>query len=283
MNHKKKDLERVAFGIAGMFGLYWLYSCLLKSYLPINDGLKTIIGLVVLYGVGLSCFLFITKPIETQKLIKGRVAFKTLLLCFFLQFSAIMIMSLLVNVLTAVGLEMPTAEMDMTSPYMLFLLLIFNPIIEEIVFRKLFADRLLKYGERFYMLVSSFCFAIVHGVSQGVPQIIYTFILGMVWSYLLVKTGNLKLVIILHAFSNLFGGVIMQTLLKTSMTAAGIYSILMMALGAVGLSVFMANRKKVFLDGEAGIFKREEWKEMLTNKGILCYAALTLLVMVLIE
>ena len=168
-----------------------------------------------------------------------------------------------------------------TSLYMLFMLLIFNPIIEEIVFRKLFADKLLKYGEKFYILVSSFCFAIVHGVSLGIPQIVYTFILGMLWSFLMVKTGDIRLVIIMHALSNLFGSVIAQTLMGVSMIAAGLYSMLLILLGIIGLILFLVNKKNINLDEEKGLFRKEIIKDMLTNKGIVFYVVVTALVMCL--
>ena len=129
------------------------------------------------------------------------------------------------------------------------------------------------------MLVSSFCFAIVHGVSLGVPQIIYTFILGMIWSYLMIKTGDIKVVIIMHALSNLFGSVITQTLLSISMIAAGIYSMIVMLLGVVGLILFLRNKKKAIIDGEAGLIKKAAIKDVFSNKGIIFYTALTMVVM----
>lgn len=131
------------------------------------------------------------------------------------------------------------------------------------------------------MLVSSFCFAIVHGVSLGVPQIVYTFILGMIWSYLIVKTGDIKLVIIMHALSNLFGSIIAQTLLSISMIAAGIYSMLLMFLGVAGLILFLTNKKKAIIDGESGFIKKATMKDIFSNKGIIFYTALTLIVMLI--
>lgn len=163
----------------------------------------------------------------------------------------------------------------------MFMLIIFNLIIEEFVFRKLFADKLLKYGELFYMIVSSFCFSIVHGVSLGVPQIIYTFILGMIWSYLFVKTGSLTLPIILHSLSNIFGSIIIQFLQTISSEATGIYSMLMMLLAIIGLICFLKNRKKIELDNKNKLFDKEIIKEMFTNKGVIFYLVLTLLMIII--
>ena len=278
MNSKVKDLEKVSFGIATMFGLYWIYSCFIKQHLAIAEGVKTIIGLVVLYVLGLGVFLFITRNITTYKYEKKKVSIKTVILCFLLQFTAIFVLTVLVNVS---GTNGTASAINATSLYMLFMLLIFNPIIEEIVFRKLFADKLLNYGEKFYILVSSFCFAIVHGVSLGIPQIVYTFILGMLWSFLMVKTGDIRLVIIMHALSNLFGSVIAQTLMGVSMIAAGLYSMLLILLGIIGLILFLVNKKNINLDEEKGLFRKEIIKDMLTNKGIVFYVVVTALVMCL--
>ena len=278
MNSKVKVLEKVSFGIATMFGLYWIYSCFIKQHLAIAEGVKTIIGLVVLYVLGLGVFLFITRNIPTYKYEKKKVYIKTVILCFLLQFTAIFVLTVLVNVS---GTNGTASAINATSLYMLFMLLIFNPIIEEIVFRKLFADKLLKYGEKFYILVSSFCFAIVHGVSLGIPQIVYTFILGMLWSFLMVKTGDIRLVIIMHALSNLFGSVIAQTLMGVSMIAAGLYSMLLILLGIIGLILFLVNKKNINLDEEKGLFRKEIIKDMLTNKGIVFYVVVTALVMCL--
>lgn len=275
MNNKEKDLEKMTFGIAGMFGIYWTYSCFLKQRLPLSEGPKTALGLILLYVVGFGLFISVTKNITGRKCEKRKISFQRILVCFLLQFSAIMAFIVIVNLSTALGIDPAATELHATSGHMLFLLLIFNPIAEELVFRKWFADKLLQYGEGFYMLVSSFCFCLVHGVSLGVPQIVYTFLLGMIWSYLMAKTGDIKLVILMHALSNLFGSVIMQTLLGISMIAAGIYSMLLMLLGAAGFVVLLLNKKKIGIDDMPKAVLMDTFR----NKGMLFYIALTLFVM----
>lgn len=278
--NKSGDLEKVAFGIALMFGVYWLDAYFLQEKLDLPAGIEKLLGLASLYVVGLSLFLLMTKGIPGSPRERSKLSGSQLALCFLLQFSAIMIMSVLVNILGVFGVEVATTEVDAVSPYMLFMLLVFNPIAEEFVFRKFFADKLLKYGERFFVFVSAFCFAIVHGVSLGIPQVIYTFILGLIWGYVMAKTGDFKLVVLLHALSNLFGAVLLQLFLGIAMPLAGVYSILLMATGAAGLSIFMANRKKVVLDGENGLVKSDVLKSIFINKGIWIYVALTVVVMV---
>lgn len=281
MIDKKKDLYKVSLGIGIMFGIYWIYSVFIQNNLNIQSMFKTIIGLISLYGVGLFAFMKILSKIPNFKIEKGKVNGKTITLCFLLQFTAIIIMSLITNIISSISGQEISAELNTLTPYMIFMLLIFNPIIEEYVFRKLFADKLLKHGELFYMLVSSFCFAIVHGVSLGIPQIVYTFILGMIWSYLVVKTGSIKLSIILHSLSNLFGSIIIQLLQGISMEILGMYSMFMMLLGIIGFICFLKNKKKVELDNKNKLFDKTIIKEMFTNKGILVYSVITMTMIVL--
>lgn len=281
MVDKKKDLEKVSLGIGIMFGIYWIYSVFIQNNLNIQPMFKTIIGLISLYGVGLFAFIKIISKIPNTKIEQGKVNGKTITLCFLLQFTAIMIMSLIINIIGTISGQEISTDLNTLTPYMIFMLLIFNPIIEEFVFRKLFADKLLKYGELFYMLVSSFCFAIVHGVSLGIPQIVYTFILGMIWSYLVVKTGNIKLAIILHSLSNLFGSIVSQLLNSISTEVLGMYSMVMLLLGIIGFICFLKNRKKVELDNKNKLFDKAIIKAMFTNKGILVYSLITIIMIVL--
>lgn len=281
MNEKKKTLEKVSLGIAIMFGIYWIYSIFIQNSLNIQPIFKTIIGLVSLYGIGLFLFIKIIRKVPNTKLTKNKVSGKTIILCFLLQFTAIIIMSIITNIIAKISGQELSTDLNTLTPYMLFMLLIFNPIVEEFVFRKLFADKLLKYGELFYILVSSFCFAIVHGVSLGIPQIIYTFILGMIWSYLVVKTGSIKLSIILHSLSNLFGSIILQSLQGISMEVLGMYSMFMMLLGIIGLICFIKNKKNIVLDNQNKLFDKNILKDMFTNKGIIFYMILTIAMMIL--
>lgn len=284
MNNKTKDLEKVALGVAMMFGLFWLYSMVVRPHLPFSEGINGVVGFAVLYGLGLGLFVLITKNVSKQSYTnreKGKVSIKTVFLCFLLQCTAFMVLNIL-TIATSIfgGTSSSTETMPMTSS-MLFMLLVFNPVVEEFVFRHLFATRLLKYGERLYILASAYCFAVLHGVSVGFVHIIYTFILGLIWAYLTVKSNSVVLAILMHAISNLFNSVIIQLLFDTSMMALAAYSVLIMALGVIGLILFVKNRKKVIIDDASGLIDKQTAKDLFSNKGILLYTALTIIVMVL--
>jgi membrane protease YdiL (CAAX protease family) len=77
--------------------------------------------------------------------------------------------------------------------------------MEEILFRKLFLDRLLVIGETGAIIISAILFGLPHAFSQGIPQMFGTFLIGLVWAYMRVKTGKLWPGIILHIMFNLYG------------------------------------------------------------------------------
>lgn len=284
MNNKAKDLGRVALGTVVMFGLYWLYSYVLKQYLPFEKRALGIAGIVLLYVGGTGLFFWITKDVDKQSYAlkeKSKVSVKTVQLCLLLHCTAFFVMNILTAVSTALGLKGPSADdMPMTAS-MVFMLLVFNPIVEEYIFRHLFATRLLKHGERFYVLTSAYCFAILHGVSMGPIHIPYTFILGLIWGYLTVKSGGLILAILMHSISNLFNAVIVQKLLDISVEALAAYSAVIMLLGIIGLILYLVNRKKVVLDGTSGLIDKQALRDLFSNKGIWVYTVITLIVMVL--
>ena len=276
MNIKSKSLERLALGTAAMFGSYWLYTILSGKLFTLSPAADKALALASLYILGLGLMLVIINKLPVKKAEKRRMAAKQLFGCFLLQFSALFLMSILINLAGLAGLGDSSAQIDTLSPYTLFMLLVFNPIAEEFVFRKLFADRLLQYGESVYILSSAFCFAIVHGFSLGLPQVLYTFILGLIWAFVMARTGRFVLVVLLHAASNLFGSIMLQWLMKVSIPAAGIYSVAIMVTGAVSLCVFLSRRKRLQTNGEPGLIRKEALKELLSNRGILAYSALTL-------
>lgn len=276
MDSKKKSIEKIGFGIAIMFLISWIWAIFIRNKLNLTSIQNTIIGIIVLYLIGLCLFKLIIKNIPNYKIEKGKISLKELVLCFLLQFSSILVMSVLTVILSKITGNEIGGEIDALTPLMLFQLLIFNPIIEEYVFRKLFADKLLKHGELLFMLTSSFCFSIVHGVSLGIPQILYTFILGMIWSYVYIKSGNLLVPIILHSLSNLFGSVIIQSLQSVSQIAVSIYSMCIMLMGIVGIILFFSNKKKIKIDNDNKLITKLALKDIFFNKGILFYIIITI-------
>ena len=93
---------------------------------------------------------------------------------------------------------------DVVNMNIIFLILssvIVGPIIEEIIFRYILINKLNSFNNRFISIViSSIIFALAH---NGIINIIYTFILGMILGIIYIKDKNLLNSIVLHSSANL--------------------------------------------------------------------------------
>ena len=82
---------------------------------------------------------------------------------------------------------------------------IFAPVFEELVFRKLFIDKLSKYGTAFCITVSGLMFGLVHCNFQ---QFFYAFWLGSIFAYVYCTYGKIIYPILLHMIINAIGSIV---------------------------------------------------------------------------
>lgn len=101
------------------------------------------------------------------------------------------------------------------SAMTLFILLVFNPVAEEIVVRRVTLDRLRILGDKPAILYSSFLFALMHVFSQGPAVAVMTFLVSLIWAFITIKSGRLVYAIILHALGNLYAFVLPQIAART--------------------------------------------------------------------
>ncbi len=96
------------------------------------------------------------------------------------------------------------------------------PIGEELVFRWAPYRRIaVRFGERSYLLYSSFVFALYHG---NLSQLLYAFVVGWLLGYIYIRTGNLRCSIGFHMAVNVVGMLVGPALagLGTAGTAAAV-------------------------------------------------------------
>ncbi len=181
---------------------------------------------------------------------------------------------------------------------------IIGPIVEELMFRKLFIDRLTPYGELIAILFPSLMFGLFHG---NLYQFFYAFFLGVAFSYIYVKTGKIIYSTILHMFINLFCGVlpsfIMSKLdLDEFLTLAlegtiteeyvmanalplalfGIYEFIVLGMTFVGIFTLTRNLRNISIKrGEVKFPKGTALEVVLFNAGTIALIAVCILIMAL--
>ena len=157
------------------------------------------------------------------------------------------------------------------------------PVFEEILFRKLICNRVIKYGEGCAILVSGLIFGLFH---MNFNQFFYAFFLGCFFAFLYVKTGSLKYTILLHMVINFFGSVLGGLILTIDRTnpfmliLSGLYSLCVLGMGIAGIVLFFVNRRKMTLKpGEIVIEKGQRFRTVILNAGMLLFCLVLLGVM----
>lgn len=157
------------------------------------------------------------------------------------------------------------------------------PVFEEILFRKLICNRVIKYGEGCAILVSGLIFGLFH---MNFNQFFYAFFLGCFFAFLYVKTGSLKYTILLHMVINFFGSVLGVLILGLGQTnpymliISGLYSLCVLGMGIAGIVLFFVNRRKMTLKpGEIVIEKGQRFRTVILNAGMLLFCLVLLGVM----
>lgn len=157
------------------------------------------------------------------------------------------------------------------------------PVFEEILFRQLICNRVIKYGEGCAILVSGLIFGLFH---MNFNQFFYAFFLGCFFAFLYVKTGSLKYTILLHMVINFFGSVLGVLILGLGQTnpymliISGLYSLCVLGMGIAGIVLFFVNRRKMTLKpGEIVIEKGQRFRTVILNAGMLLFCLVLLGVM----
>ncbi len=91
-------------------------------------------------------------------------------------------------------------------------------IFEELLFRKFLIDRTIRYGEFISCAMSGIMFGLWHGNFQ---QFFFAFFVGVLFSFVYIRTGNIIYTMIMHASMNLVTTTVTMQLLAEFMKKAG--------------------------------------------------------------
>lgn len=158
------------------------------------------------------------------------------------------------------------------------------PIVEEFVFRKLLLDALRPAGELTAILFCGIAFGMYH---MNFTQFFYAAMLGMVFSYITLKTGTILWSSILHVMINTLGTVVMSYLsskldvgnpaspqtLIASLAILAIVGVLFVG-GIIFFAIIMSGKKiKIEKSAETEPDKKPTFSKAFFNAGVLIYTA----------
>lgn len=245
-----KTVMRILFGLVCMFGILWIYKYAIypKLNFKYSEVIETLFCFVVLYCIGFPILYLIIRNmpvelVEKKRTLGIKATIEIIIVESGIGILATTIVIILINVM---GLDIDYTKSISTDILTLFKLLVMNPILEELVFRKVILERLRPFGNVKSILISSIMFALPHTVSQGLPQVFTVFVLGFAWAYVVNKTGNIKYSIGLHSFSNLWLGVLPSIMMKTAIGLKIFALVWEIAIPIAAIVILIKRRKLVF-------------------------------------
>lgn len=245
--------------------------------------LTLVVNYLGMYGLGLPIFMLVLKKYPQSELrAKNQVSLK--------EWGTLVLMGLgimyFVNLTFALLMQLISGSNgnllgDIVSGFKLWqifiLVVLIGPSLEELVFRKLLYRVASPLGNKGYILFSSIVFGLYH---MNISQTIYAFFLGLVLSYLYVRTGSLKLSIITHIVINFIGSFI-PMLVTSSVILTGIFGFGVLIVMVLGLITLFRNKKNIQqYFNEAGDSIDINWKSVFVNPGMIALVLLCIGMMI---
>lgn len=195
-----------------------LATYLLDSVNPelLNDGnIAMLLSSGVQYIIAFPIFVLLMKRLPSQAPNKSKISIKefikllsvSILVMYLGEYLSSAVLVFIDEQLGAMPEDAVSSLLSSANIWLSVLVVgIIGPIVEELMFRKLVIDRLTPYGDVCCILFPSIIFGLIHG---NLYQFFYAFFIGMILSFIYVKTGKIIYSILIHCFINLFCGVFM--------------------------------------------------------------------------
>lgn len=302
--------------IAVSFVLQLAMGSIVQVFAPalLESPYYSVIGsLVSIYAIPLPILLILLKKVPKTQIPKQHMSILTFVILFLITYTLGILSNLVVTQVAELlsllfGYHVTNTLLEIIGqmpPWLLFLYsVIVAPIMEELVFRKALIDRTVQYGDKISILLSGLFFGLFHGRWE---QVFYAGILGVLFAYIYVRSGDIKKSILAHMLVNLMGtfvvltmgdsleailesaqsGEIQETMrmfteypLQTLVLLAyGALVMLMVLLGVILLIIYY--KKRVLLPGEILVEKKDQFQTFWKHWGILIFVLTSVLLMVL--
>lgn len=264
---------------------------------------------VPIYAIGFPLISLTLKWIPKNKLKKNSLKFTSFFAIVFINCAICAVGSVignLINMILTFPAGVATEDqnglvnlmMDSTLWMRALVVGILAPIFEELIFRKLLIERMIRYGEWTAILVSGLAFGMFHG---NFSQFFFATGLGITFGYVFVRTGKVRYSIMMHMVVNLSSSVITMLLIEYAglgelLSTPGLtpdiiqmipliiwYGILgLSALAGILFTIFGFLKKKFYiLKIKDELPYKRQYKAAFANIGFIIYSVLILIMFVL--
>ena len=200
-----------------------------------------------------------------------------------------------ITFLLGIKVENEVQEITSVTPLGINILVVgvLAPSFEELFYRKAIIDRLRRYGDLPAVLISGVIFGLMHG---NLSQIFYTTAVGILLSFIYVRTGSVLYTISIHSAFNMICGVYTTELIRRlgddlipaegdavggfMLAAYSIFCIVALIVGVIFLLVNFRRSLRTLGPGEYPV-PRNKWANVLVaNPGTWVFVAMTVFTVV---
>ena len=281
-NIDKKSLSKIGFVYIVLFLVplaLGLFAPLIKPLLT-DYNASLMLTLIFAYIIPLGIIYYFMKDMDKTSLKKRKITIFQFIMYFVIAFALIQLGYYIINIFTiAHPISNPVESFSNGSIFINFLyVVLLVPVMEELIFRKFLIDHTIKYGSTFAILFSAMIFALFH---RNLFQLIYTFLIGVFFAMVYIKTGNIKYTVALHALVN-FCGSIVPSLLGANQELVVAYAIGSLCLTGLGIIILILFRKHFQTDyTNLVLSKLQSLKLVFKNWGILFFILVWIIIVAL--
>lgn len=187
---------------------------MIKPEILQNPDMRLLFSSVPMYVLGMPLMIMLIHTIPKEKIQKRSMTvgrfLVALIMCYGIMYASNLIGSLITYLLAVLkGRPIDNYTMELASSSSIWvrvlIMVIWAPIMEELIFRKILVDRAVRYGEGVAVVLSGLMFGLFHG---NLSQFAYASTIGMFFAFIYVKTGKIQYTIIMHMVVNFLGGVL---------------------------------------------------------------------------
>ncbi len=228
-----KEMKKTAAKIGWKYALFGvaviivqlLYSIFLPDAWAEKSWAQFMPTILAIYVIGFPLLLLLTCKMPSAKIEKKKMGFWKWVLCVLIGAGICGVGSIIgtvINTLITLPFGMNANDsnalvnmmLESSTFWTILTVGILAPIFEELIFRKLLIDKVIKHGEFLAIMLSGLMFGMFHG---NFAQVFFATGLGLFWAFIYVKTGKIWYTIALHMTINLTTSVITLKLVQKYM------------------------------------------------------------------
>lgn len=280
----------------GGFVLEFINDKLMPGILPANAGNAALIEMIIsFYLVGFLTLLLLVRKMPKAELGHKKLNFGRYIMLIFMTAALVgigavigLIPDRLIGFLVGSNGANPlgTVMTDSNPILRVITIGILAPVFEEMMFRKILIDRVAVKGKFLAILTSGIFFGLMHG---NFSQFFYATLLGFLFAYIYLETGNVLYTMGLHIIINMSSSVLTLGLGAYNANRDSIWLLFIVGWFAVELLAVMAGmivwlvvltKKKVRIPKEDESFGKQA-KKLVSSWGVMVYTAIGILAFVM--